>query len=78
VRFSIIDANRADWPITVLCRALGVSRAGYYASLSRPLSTRAVEVRRLAVLVREAHKRSRRTSVALASTSSWPRRTACS
>jgi transposase InsO family protein len=61
VRFAIIDAKRADYPITVLCRALGVSRGGYYASVGRPLSRRAVEDRRLAILVREAHERSRRT-----------------
>ena len=61
MRFAIIDAKRADYPITVLCRALGVSRAGYYASICRPLSRRAIEDRRLAILVRAAHERSRRT-----------------
>jgi transposase InsO family protein len=60
VRFAIIDAKRADYPITVLCRALGVSRPGYYAWVGRPPSRRAVEDRRLAVLVREAHERGRR------------------
>ncbi len=61
MRFAIIDAKRADYPITVLCRALGVSRPGYYAWVGRPPSRRAVEDRRLAILVREAHERSRRT-----------------
>jgi transposase InsO family protein len=60
VRFAVIDAKRADYPITVLCRALGVSRPGYYAWVGRPPSRRAVEDRRLAVLVREAHERGRR------------------
>jgi len=48
-------------PITVLCRALGVSRAGYYAWVGRPPSAHSLEDQRLAVLVREAHERSRRT-----------------
>jgi putative transposase len=61
VRFALIDAKRADYPITVLCRALGVSRAGYYASVDRPPSPHVVEDQRLAVLVREAYERSRRT-----------------
>ena len=61
MRFAVIDAKRADFPITVLCRALGVSRPGYYAWVGRPPSSRAVEDGRLAILVREAHERSRRT-----------------
>ncbi len=51
----------AAFPITVLCRVLEVSRAAFYASLARPPSPHAVEDRRLAVLVREAFERSRRT-----------------
>ncbi len=61
MRFALIDAKRAEYPITVLCRALAVSRAGYYASVGRPPSAHAVEDQKLAVLVREAHERSRRT-----------------
>jgi hypothetical protein len=56
VRFAVIDAKRADYPITVLCRALGVSRSGHYAWVGRPPPRRAVEDRRLAILVREAHE----------------------
>jgi transposase InsO family protein len=43
------------------CRALGVSRAGFYAWRERPESKRVTEDRRLGVLVREAHDRSRKT-----------------
>jgi putative transposase len=60
VRFALIDAKRADYPITVLCRALGVSRAGYYASVGRPPSAHEIEDRRLAILVRASHERGRR------------------
>jgi transposase InsO family protein len=45
----------------VQCRALGVSPSGFYAWLGRPESERQREDRRLAVLVRESHERSRRT-----------------
>lgn len=44
-----------------MCKALGVSRAGYYAWRERPESTHAREDRRLGVLVRESHEQSRRT-----------------
>jgi transposase InsO family protein len=45
----------------VQCKALGVSRAGYYDWLGRAESTRVREDRRLRVLVRESHERSRKT-----------------
>jgi putative transposase len=61
VRFAFIAAKMAEFPITVLCRVLEVSRAGFYASIGRPPPPRAVEDEKLAVLVREAHEKSRRT-----------------
>jgi putative transposase len=44
-----------------LCRALEVSRAGFYAWRGRPESARDRRDRQLAVLVCEAHERGRRT-----------------
>lgn len=61
MKFAFIAAKMAEFPITVLCRVLEVSRAGFYASVGRPPAARTVEDRRLGVLVREAHERSRRT-----------------
>jgi len=61
VKFAFIAAKMAEFPITVLCRMLEVSRAGFYASVGRPLPPRVVEDEKLAVLVREAHEKSRRT-----------------
>jgi putative transposase len=61
VRFAFIHAERAAYPVTRLSRALGVSRAGFYAWRSRPESKRDCEDRRLAMLVRAAHEESRRT-----------------
>ena len=61
MRFAFIAAKMAEIPITVLCRALEVSRSGFYSSLGHPPSERTVEDQRPAVLVREAHERSRKT-----------------
>ena len=61
MKFAFIAAKMAVFPITVLCRTLDVSRAAFYASVGRPPSPHTVEDRRLAVLIREAFERSRRT-----------------
>ena len=62
MRFAFITTEKAGRePVARWCRALGVSRSGYYASLRRPESRHSREDRRLGVLVREAHERSRRT-----------------
>jgi len=29
--FKLIDAERASYPVAMLCRMLGVSKSGYYA-----------------------------------------------
>jgi transposase InsO family protein len=47
--------------VAAQCKALGVSRAGYYDWLGRDESARVREDRRLAVLVRESHEKSRKT-----------------
>ena len=59
MKFAFIKAEKANVPVTVLCRVLRVSPSGYYASLKRPESKHAREDRRLRVLCREAHERSR-------------------
>jgi putative transposase len=57
----VIEAEKAVCSIAVGCRALEVSRAGFYAWKRRPESSHERDDRRLAVLVRESHERSRRT-----------------
>ena len=59
MKFAFIDAEKALYPILRMCCLLAVSRAGFYAWVGRPPSAHAVEDQRLAVLVREAHERSR-------------------
>jgi len=61
MRFAFILAEKAWYPITVLCRVLQVSTAGFYASLRRAPSDRAVKDERLTVLIRESFALSRNT-----------------
>jgi putative transposase len=61
VKFALIDAEKADHSIGLMCSLFGVSRAGYYAWRDRAPSKRTRDDERLRVLVREAHERSRRT-----------------
>ena len=59
MKFEWIDAEKASWPVTRMCKALEVSKSGYYAWRSRPESSRAREDTRLGVLVEESHRASR-------------------
>ena len=59
--FGFIDAEKADYPVSLLCRVLDVSRSGYYAWRERPPSSRSVEDWALAAKIRQVHERSRRT-----------------
>ena len=59
--FRSVDAERARFPVSVLCKMVGVSKSGYYAWRSRPPSKRSREDAALAEKIREIHERSRRT-----------------
>jgi putative transposase len=59
--FRFIDVEKADYPVSLLCRMLGVSRSGYYAWKERPPSRRSVEDSVLTERIREIHEHSRRT-----------------
>jgi len=59
LKFKWIDAEKAQWPVTKMCKALAVSKSGFYAWRSRPQSTRTREDSRLGVLVEESHRASR-------------------
>jgi len=52
---------RLDYPLGVLCRIMGVSACGFYASCSRGPSQRAQEEGRLEIEIRAAHQRTRGT-----------------
>jgi putative transposase len=59
--FRLIDAEKANYPVAVLCRMLGVSKSGYYAWRSRPPSERRRQDALLTEKIREIHSRSRET-----------------
>ncbi len=60
-RYRFIRAERATYPITILCRVLHVARSAYYAWARRGVSARTTADEALAQQVAAAHARSRRT-----------------
>lgn len=61
MRFRFIEAEKALYPIRLLCRCLAVSRSGYYAWRRRPVSARIKQDARLRVEIAASHAASRRT-----------------
>ena len=61
MRFALIDAEKAKYPLAVLCAALEVSRSGYYAWKGRPAPARANADEQLGVEIAAIHRRSRAT-----------------
>jgi putative transposase len=60
VRFSFVSAEKANYPVQILCRVLDVSRSGYYAWLRRRPSARRQADARLSIEIAISHRRSRR------------------
>jgi hypothetical protein len=56
--FRLIEAEKAQHPVSLLCSVLGVSRAGYYAWKRRPLSERRLRDLELLALIKEIHRES--------------------
>jgi putative transposase len=61
VKFSFIAKHRGIWPAAWMCEALGVSRGGFYAWLTRPRSARSRGDEDLAAKVRASFLASDRT-----------------
>ncbi|CAM4260442.1 IS3 family transposase [Corallococcus exiguus] len=61
MKFSFIHAEKALFPVAVLCRHLGVSRSGYYAWANRPESEHKKSDRALRIEVLAIHQESRGT-----------------
>jgi len=59
VKFSFIEEHLPEFPVSAACGALAVSRAGYYARLKRPASTRALRRVELAVKIKAVHQENR-------------------
>jgi putative transposase len=61
MKFGFIAKHRGIWPAAWLCEALGVSRGGFYAWLTRPPSRRSRSNEELACTVRASFLQSDRT-----------------
>ena len=60
MRFAFITAEKAQYPVSLLCSLLEVSRSGYYAWCVRPPSRRAIADRALTEEIRSIHEWSQR------------------
>jgi transposase InsO family protein len=61
MRYVAITAHRAQFSVALMCRALGVSRAGFYAAGKRAASARSRRDDELRARIRDVHQQSRRT-----------------
>ena len=61
MKFAFIAASEVAFPVSAMCRVLGVTRSGFYAWTKRPKPARAKQDAQLAVKVAAVHQRSRRT-----------------
>ena len=52
--YQFIESHRNEFSVQMMCRLLGVARAGYYAWLDHPVSDRAQEDARLLRLIRSS------------------------
>ncbi len=61
MRFNFIHAERANYPVRVMCRVLRVSTSGYYAQMKRAPSKRQCEDGKLKLRIQAIHAHSRGT-----------------
>ena len=61
MRYQFISAEKANYPLTLLCRVMKVASSGYYAWLTADKSKRQLENEKLIPLVREISRDSDRT-----------------
>lgn len=61
MRYAFINDHRQQWPVTVQCSTLRVSRSGYYAWQGRGPSLTAQRRAALTEQIREVHRTSRQT-----------------
>ena len=59
MRYICIDRRRSQYPVTMMCRVLKVSRSGYYAWRVRPECQRAKTDRQLTGAIRRLHEESK-------------------
>ena len=61
MRYEFIRAEKAHYPVSILCRVLQVARSGFYAWLSQGESARERRDRKLLPLIREVFEANRQT-----------------
>lgn len=61
MKFGFMAKHRGSWPVNLMCEALGVSRGGFYAWLTRPRSRRSLSDEELGAQVHQSFVRSNRT-----------------
>ena len=61
MRYAFIRAERAQYPVALMCRLLQVARSGFYSWLSRGKSARERCDRKLLPLIQESFEASRKT-----------------
>ena len=54
-RFRFVEAEAAQFPVSLLCKTVGVTRQGYYAWKRRPPSARELADRKLSERIRAIH-----------------------
>jgi hypothetical protein len=61
VKYALIQAHRGEFRVSLMCRALQVSRSGFYDWQKREASERTPEEQRLRLEIRSIHRRSGRS-----------------
>lgn len=61
MKYACIRRYRQQFPVRLMCRVLGVSRAGFYAAERRVPGSRAQYNEILGAVIRAIHKTSRQT-----------------
>lgn len=61
MKFGFVAKHRGIWPVELMCGALGVSRGGFYAWLTRPCSRRGLGDQALDGLIKQSFVDSDRT-----------------
>jgi putative transposase len=59
MRYRFIQAEKAQYPVEVLCRVMAVARSGFYAWRQRPMNRRAQQNQHLLTQIQLCHRESK-------------------